>query len=242
MIGGVHVREENVEEDIPRTAAQKELDLLLAEQIVAGGFRGARLFDWRKARDERWILGVLDCLGIQATAWDIESCLRGTAGRFLPHHREFALIHGMRLVIDELDDWADQGTRLDAERLSGLYRMLTCELPEAGTRCDQDVSEMEALVPMHPPSAPHPVEHAGRVYQSVLDLAPFPELNPVLAALASTAVLLPAGYPPFMPRAADEARLAAAIRDAKSDPTETYARILYLRFVEVCEAVDRSGG
>ncbi|MFQ5503687.1 MAG: hypothetical protein ACE5F1_02690 [Planctomycetota bacterium] len=229
-----------MDQDFPRTVAQKELDLLLAEQILAGGFRGARLFEWRRARDQQWILGVLDCLGIKATAWDIEACLRGTAGRFLPEQREFALIHGMRLVIDRLDDWAEGGTKPDAERLAGLYRLAAGKLPRVRKLGAEETPEIEALAPDPPASQRHPVEQAGRVYQAILERAPFPDLNPLMAGLASSAVLLPSGYPPFMPQAVDEARLAAAMRATTSDSMESYARILFLRFVEVCEAVDRS--
>jgi len=235
----------------PSPAPFEQLDLLLAEHYLDGGFRGNRLLEWRSARDKQWLQGLLALRGVHVTDWDLEACLRRTSGRFLPDQPVYRLIHGLQLAIDWIDAAAELGTTPDLASLETVHATVTGELVTASSTWRQSAPADAWAELDHPPaeSLPrelsrwplgrprataremHPVAASAAILQRVNRLAPFCDYNREVAILAAGQSLLAHGYPPFLPQLADLAELRTFL-DSPLDVFATwFARIVLSRFV-----------
>ena len=233
------------------------LDIQLADRMIHARQVGVRLFQMREARDFAWMVGALGGLCIHVTHVDIADCLRRRAGRFRPGQHEFFLIHGLRTVIDYIDELAEAGTRLSPTTCRGIYERVTQGIEGHGSTTLRQGAVRDVIPGMsraawkslpdlfsglclergflHDPmefQQLHPVEQAARIFQRVSKLAPFPDFNLLVASLCSSLHLLGYGYPPFLPRACDRKAILHALRSSPDQLSRLFAGIVFRGFEE----------
>jgi len=212
------------------------LDVMLAERVVVGGLRGQKLMESRHRRDICWIVGALGCRGVHVTARDVENVLQGTAGRFMPGQPEYALIRGMRSVIDHLETRAEYGMLPDGHGAIEMYGMLTAELfglVEDNLRIAEPWETLPGVAYPRPEDldgllatfcrehayhdekrrfeALHPVAQAALLFRRFAHLAPFRDFNLLVGGLTASWFLLAHGYPPFLPQAVDKSTMRVVL-------------------------------
>lgn len=235
----------------PSSAPFEQLDLMLAEHYLDGGFRGNRMLEWRSVRDKQWLQGLLALRGVHVTDWDLDACLRRTSGRFLPDQPVYRLIHGLQLAINWIDAAAELGNQPDLASLETVHATVTGELvtassawrksPPADAWAGLQHPRAESLpreLSRWPLGAPrpsaremHPVAKSAAILQSVNRLAPFSDYNREVAILVAGQSLLAHGYPPFLPQFADLAELRCFLGSPLDAFATWFARIVLSRFV-----------
>lgn len=213
--------------------AATELDLRLAEAILAGSVTGLRDAERRSARDLRWIAGLLGLRGLSVTDADVLHVLEQRPGRFRNEHVEAAWIRGFRRAIDAIDRAADFGRMPTKASVDDLVEALqdsgsrVCIEPRVEAPWDAiqgvayvpvdrvgalleafSVEAMWELVHACRPSAPpHPVLLAAAVCRGFVAISPFVDFNIPVACLLASQVLEASGYPTFLVHAGDRGTL-----------------------------------
>lgn len=239
---------------IPQPSPAGHLDVLLAESVLQGGLRGQRLLEARRARDHRWIIGVLGCRGVHVTVEDVDASLTGRPGRFLPGQPAWELVRGLRQTIDELEKRAETGQTPTGEGVVGLYEGLTAglrrgqpALREGAPREQIDgllypgAVELPALLAACTEQAGylgelrlyqrlHPVVQAAWLFRNLVRVSPFPDHNFTAAALAASWLLLAKGYPPFLPQAMDRTPMEQAVIGSFRQCAECFAQVVLVGY------------
>ncbi|MAE77503.1 MAG: hypothetical protein CMJ85_11620 [Planctomycetes bacterium] len=232
-----------------------QLDVMLAERVIAGGLRGQRLMESRQRRDVRWIIGALGGRGVHVTECDVEACLQATSGRFLPGQPEHGLIRGMRAAIDHLETRAEYGMLPNGKAMVQLYDLLTADLFGLANTTLRAADPWEILLGIDYPQpaelkgqlarfhrecgylvrlplfdALHPVGQAAMLLHQFVRIAPFRDFNLLVGGLAASWYLLAYGYPPFLPQAVDGATMRLVLAGKGGRTEEWFSEIVLVGY------------
>lgn len=248
-------------ESIPQPGPLGRLDVLLAERVLEGGFRGQALAEHREARDACWIIGALGCRGVHVTLPDVQSCIAGTSGRFMPGQPEFELVRGLRRALDHLEERAELGEVPSGVTVVDLYTLFTANLSGLVEESIRDAEPWEVVARLdypRPEELPellarftaqtgyldetgqfegwHPVEQAAWLMRSLVHTAPFRDYNLTTGALAASWYLLANGYPPFLPQASDKSTLKRAVVGPCDVYMSWFTQVVLIGYETVCSA------
>ncbi|MEM7205245.1 MAG: hypothetical protein AAF628_33630 [Planctomycetota bacterium] len=222
-----------------RLSLLERLDLALAARVVAdASLLGAPLSwqaPWREAdvaEDGLWVSRVLALRGLLIDPRDATSILRGGKGRYSAAHQELHLVRGLGRILEGMRERAappDGWTAMDD------FRRLTEGVPRfANNVIRRDVPWDGVHGVTYPPADGitdlldhfrvaenfglgagfangHPVRQAVQVFWRFARIAPFPDLNVVMAFVMLNGFLLGRGYPRITPLAEDRALLVRAV-------------------------------
>ena len=180
--------------------------------------------------------GLLDLRGMGISRDDVDAVFEGRSCRFQPQHQEYQLVVGARAVLTSIEARGAEGETPDGWALVAAFRTLTRNVRRFHNnvlRKDQPwdavrgvgyppASQLgELLDGFHVSSAfgddpqtfrsLHPVRQALRIGWQLARIAPFPDFNLPMAAIATSAALLAKGYPLLVVGADDREQLAALI-------------------------------
>ncbi|MEZ5989024.1 MAG: Fic family protein [Planctomycetota bacterium] len=236
----------------------RRLDLLLAEQLLARGPHQEAMFRYRRARDDRWMQGLMALRGVEATSLDLSCALTRRPGRFGRDADEAQLIRGLRRAIDRIDESVELARPLDAEELGHLHAVTTATVEGEYPGVLRTAAPLDPVPGLEPPSAEllrvllerfsrrldlhdgagswgnlHPIDQAATLFRRLVLLAPFHDHNLIVACLATSWWLMARGYPPFLPRSADRRRLLADLAGSDAELSRRIARIVFRGFLDL---------
>ncbi len=210
--------------------------------------------DW-----SRWIAGMLGLRGYVLHQSEIDQALTGAATRLKPGHQELALLHGLQRVLLRVQERACRGQAPDGWFLVDLFKDLTRDIARfRGNVLRRDLPWDTILYVPYPEAAElrrlldqfdtahsfrdfplvfgrlHPVRRAFRVMWRFARIAPFPDLNLLMAFLAMDAYLLAHGYPLLLPIAGDRELLTHVV----SGPPPVRVQPLERRLLEMVADAD----
>lgn len=180
----------------------------------------------------RAVAGLMSLRGVPPPPEDVAAALAGVRGRLTPERHDYRLVHGLRACLESVRGRAREGRLPDGWFLLELMRQATADIPRLRNnhlRRDApwdavpfvtypDPGELPFLLETFTPErcyrdvpglfeSLHPVRRAFRVMWRFARIAPFPDLNLVLAVVAMNAYLLASGYPSVPVLAGDRALL-----------------------------------
>lgn len=204
-------------------------------------------------RDANWIASTLALRGFVVAVEDVQRLQAGLSARLRIGQQEHALVVGMSRVLRSVRERAASGRAPDGWFLVELFRQLTCEVPRFRNnelRRDEPWDSilyvsypqpnlvrglLDTFDPGHRyrdvPSLfdrLHPVRRAFRVLWRFARIAPFPDLNLLMATVAMSSYLASEGYPLFGPRREDRDLLTRLV----SGPPPLKAPLLERRLLE----------
>lgn len=184
----------------------------------------------------RWVTGLLDLRGMGIDRRDVDAVFDGRPCRFQAQHQEHQLIVGARAVLTSIEARGAEGELPDGWTLVAAFRTLTRNVRRFhnnALRKDQPwdavrgigyppASQLGSLLDAFHPAhsfgddprtfdALHPVRQALRIGWQLARIAPFPDFNLPMAAVATSAALLARGYPLLVVGAQDRDQLAALV-------------------------------
>jgi hypothetical protein len=205
------------------------------------------------ASDAEWIAATLGLRGYVVAVDDVQRLLSGLSAKLRVGQQEHALVVGMARVLRSLRDRAAAGRPPDGWFLVELFRQLTCEVPRfRNNELRRDEPWDSVLYVSYPQpallrglldtfdaahryrdvpalfDALHPVRRGFRLLWRFARVAPFPDLNLVMATIGMSSYLAAEGYPLFCPRRADRELLTHLV----SGPPPRKAPLLEKRLLE----------
>ena len=178
--------------------------------------------------DAEWIGAMLALRGFVVAVDDVQRLLSGLSTKLRVGQQEHALVVGMARVLRSVRERAAAGRPPDGWYLVELFRQLTCEVPRfRNNELRRDEPWDSVLYVSYPqPSllrglldtfdqphryrdvpvlfdSLHPVRRGFRMLWRFARVAPFPDMNLLMATVGMSAYLAAEGYPLFCPRRTD---------------------------------------
>ena len=180
----------------------------------------------------RAIAGLLSLRGVPLRLEDVAAVLSDAPGRLAPERQDYRLVRGLCRCLETVRSRAREGRLPDGWFLVELMRLATADIPRFRNnhlRRDApwdavpfvgypDPGELPVLLETFTPErcyrdfpplfeSLHPVRRAFRVMWRFARIAPFPDMNLILAVVAMNGYLLVSGYPSVPVLAGDRALL-----------------------------------
>ncbi|MCC6672111.1 MAG: hypothetical protein IT458_13700 [Planctomycetes bacterium] len=215
--------------------------------------RGFELGGGDRGLDLRWIAATLELRGFAITFADVMAVLGGGPSRYAIQNQEHALVLGLHRVLGAMRECAGRGVAPDGELLQEWFQILTRDIPRFRNnwvRRDVPWDALPLLGYPKPAELPqilatfgpeqryrdfpalfdrlHPVRRAFRVLWRFARVAPFPDLNLVMAWVAMNAYLLAQGYPLLLA----EERDAEVLRHLAGGPPPTRVPAFEMRLLD----------
>lgn len=195
----------------------------------------ARLFEQR-AEDARFIASLLRLRGFVIMDEDAADVLSRQRTRFRANDQEWLLIRGLTDVLQMVRDRASQGIPPDGWFLVEAFKVMTRGVARFRNNVLRQDQPWDAVLYVRHPAPEdlrflldtfnrahryrdmprvfdglHPVRQAFRLLWRFCRIAPFPDLNQLMAWIAMDGYLLSKGYPMLVPQQRDRELLARLV-------------------------------
>ncbi len=188
----------------------------------------------------RWIAGTLGLRGFAVRDEDVRDVLGRCHGRFEPSQQEYKLITGLAAVLGDALHGSEGALMPEGWSLVRAFQLMTVQIDrfrnnhhrldrpwdlvrgvpypdpdQVAERLDEFVAENRYGETREEWEGLHPVRRSFRILWRFARIAPFPDLNLILAFVAMNQHLLATGYPLVVPEASDRAMLTRLVANPK---------------------------
>lgn len=223
-------------ERIDLALAQRIVGMGSEPELLAGAQRFQDRIYRADGRDARWIGALLRLRGLLILDEDVADVLTGHAARFPAGTQEACMIRGLHDLLREMRERGSLGRPPDGRFLTSAFAMMTNGIARFRNNSLRRDAPWDAILYVSYPlpleleqllatfdaahryrDVPHifdrlhPVRQSCRILWRLARIAPFPDMNLVMAWVAMCSYLLAKGYPLLRPESQDQGLLTRLI-------------------------------